>query len=179
MNFDYSAISAWAGIVAAFAAIFAVWAEGRRSRYAQGLDILLNLSSEFNGETFKNSRRLVCNYLLKEINGKKVTKKEKEIFEVGAYEILDHFEFLGTLLHQRTLDKNLVSSNYFYWVYRYWTCLDKLILENRQEDETIWEEAEWLYNSLRKFEKRDRGNKLPAITKDDLISFYEYESSLK
>jgi hypothetical protein len=109
---------------------------------------------------------------------KKLTAKELEAFENAASEILDHFEVVGTLLDRGVLDKYLVSTNYFYWVYRYWTCLNEVVIKYRQDDATTWEDAELLYNLLCKWEKRYKSRVFPTLTQAELTSFYKYESSL-
>ena len=65
MNIDYTAISTWIALLAAFTAIAAVWLEGRRARFSQGLDLLLKLSDAFHNESFKIKRRLVAKGLRK------------------------------------------------------------------------------------------------------------------
>ena len=47
---DYRAVSAWAAVVAALTAIFAVMRESRRSRFQSGVDILFKLNDMFSTE---------------------------------------------------------------------------------------------------------------------------------
>lgn len=179
MIFDYNVLSVWAAIIAALTAVAAIWVEGRRSRFSQGLDILISRGNQFNSAEFKETRRKVGRVLRKKIMKEKTTKRENEIFQSLSSEILDHFQGVGLLMRKGILDKDLTYSDYSYWVLRYWASLQFVIIEDRKAFPILWEDAEWLHDQFIVLEKKYRRIKiLPEFTHEELIAFAEWESSL-
>ena len=75
MSIDYNAVAAYAGLIAAMAAVVAIWLEGRRARFSQGLDILLRMNDTFDSNDFKEKRQTVVNLLLKQGEGSNCQRK--------------------------------------------------------------------------------------------------------
>lgn len=45
---DYTAIGTWVALITALFAVIAIWVEGKRSRFSQGLDILIAKNNQYN-----------------------------------------------------------------------------------------------------------------------------------
>lgn len=176
---DYNIISAWAAIVAALTAVLAIWVEGKRSRFAQGLDLLQKMREEFDSEPFKKKRRTIAKILAKEQSGQVLTKKSELILKTAGTDILDHFQTIGILMRRGMLDEELVYSEYLFWVECYWLSLQRVYLAFEETDITVWEDAKWLYKRLKKFEKKlpPRGT-IIELTHEDMEYFLRYESNL-
>ncbi len=95
MNFDYTAITAWAAVIAAFASVYALWAEGKRARFAQGIDLLFQLDERFDGEEMRQSRRAAAQSIL-----------DRNYSEVD--DVLNFFGTVGILTRRGVLDETLV-----------------------------------------------------------------------
>ena len=179
MNVDYTAISSWAAVIAALTAVYAIWAEGKRARFSQGLDLLQKLSNEFNSDPFKEKRRAIAKILLKDKNQQAITKKDTSTLKTTGTDILDHFQTVGILMRRGILDEELVYSEYFFWLEGYWICLQKVYSAFSEVDITVWEDAQWLYKLLKKFEKKlPPKGKVVEPTEEDLKYFLEYECRL-
>lgn len=69
MNLDFNAITAGATVIAVFVAIYAIWVEQRRSRFSQGVELLLRLSDTFfYSKEFIQNRREAARFLKKEFD---------------------------------------------------------------------------------------------------------------
>lgn len=63
MVLDYEAITAIAALATSLVAIYAVWAENRRARFSQGIDLLMRLNERFDGQDLKAYRRVAAKNL--------------------------------------------------------------------------------------------------------------------
>ena len=102
---DYSALAAWAAVVAAAVAVYAIWAESRRSRFALGIDLFLRLEADFRNDRMLTARRVASKALRSENPS-------------DADDVLDFFEMIGLLVRRGALDKHVVWHNFFYWIHR-------------------------------------------------------------
>jgi hypothetical protein len=118
MEVDLNIISTWAAIIAALSAVIALWVEGKRSRYSQGIDLLFRLFDTFDSEIMKSKRRKVSRLLLKKLNGK-LSKSDYSTLLTTIGDILDHFQWVAILFQKRRLDYDLVYSGYSWWVVYY------------------------------------------------------------
>jgi len=174
MNIDYNIISAWAAIVAAIAAVVALWIEGRRSRFSHGLDIVLKLDEVFHSkEEFRKKRRAVARLLKSDRN----FERGKQVAEIE--DILNHFEMLGLLLRKGVLDKELVWAYFFVWLHHYYSLLKPYIAYVRRWEPTAWEDVDWLHQQLAAIERKHRpkGTDL-GPSEERLREFLDFESNL-
>jgi len=151
--FDYQAVTAWAALLAAFVALIAVWVEGRRNRFSQGLDLLLRLKAEFDSQAFRWKRQALAKSLVKQNRFPPEPSPELEAF---IAHLMDHFQIVGLLLRKGRLDSELIYSEYFFWLHHYFFLFRTTIAAYRREDATIWYDAEWLYQRLLVHERRNR-----------------------
>jgi len=171
---DYTAIAAWAAVVAALAAIVAIWTEGKRARFSQGLELLLRLDEEFDSEEFKKKRRAVAKLLLKEEENFEKGKRLEEVED-----ILNHFQIIGFLLRKGVLDKELVWVHFFFWLNHYYLFLKPHIASVREWEPTAWEDVDWLHRRLAVLERKHRPKGMSIQPTDEMIrEFLTRESAL-
>lgn len=170
MSIDFNAITAYAALMAAGTAIYAVWIEGKRSRFAHGIDTLFKLIDQFEGEKFREKRRMVARTLLE----KKITENEIK-WQNSASEIMDHFEMVAILLQKKVIDLDLTYAEYMYWLDNYYFLLHDLVDYFRHEmnDQTQWEDVYWLRDQFIKHEKKYGGYTPP--NEYELHNFLIYE----
>jgi len=174
-NSIYNAISAWAALLAALAAIYAIWIEGKRSRFAHGLDILARLSDKFRGEDMVSVRRSYASLML---DSTKIEAQDKK--NDLEDEILDHFQEVSLLTRRHILDSDLTWAEYGYWFRHYYPLLKNRIKSFREkEDPSGWEDVDWLHC---RFQKKDFYTKActngEQIPQDKLTDFLNYEARL-
>lgn len=143
MSVDFNALAAWAAVVAALAAVVALWTESRRSRFALGVDLILKLDERFNSEEMRRARRAAAKSLLDKTH-------------TEADEVLDFFEMIGFLARRGALDEKMIWETFFYWIYRYWHCAKEYIERQREGDPTLWANAAHLYKRVVAIEKCER-----------------------
>ena len=140
---DYSALAAWAAVVAAAVAVYAIWAESRRSRFALGIDLFLRLEADFRNDRMLTARRVASKALRSENPS-------------DADDVLDFFEMIGLLVRRGALDKHVVWHNFFYWIHRYYLLAQDYITAVQSEDPTIWADLMELHRCLVLIEKKER-----------------------
>jgi len=174
MSIDYGAVTALAAVVASIAAVVAIWIEGKRARFSQGLDILLRLGDQFNSASFVSKRRALAKLLASQERLSPLDQEERKRL---SDEILDFFEMVGLFLKKKILDPELVHAEFFYWLYHYYALTKDHLAEFRRasNDNTVWEDAEWLYYTLLEVEGSP-----PTITSSmaGINRFLQEESSL-
>jgi hypothetical protein len=163
LNIDYNVVTAVAAVVAAVTAVFAVWVEGRRGRFLHGLETLLKLTDEFNGDRLKRARASAVQLVFPTPEPVVLMRAAQET-SIG--QIIDHFQIVGLLLRRKILDRELVYSEYFFWLQHYFYFFEAFISESRRPDSTVWEDAYWLHENLMVLERKYRGrraNVLPTV----------------
>jgi len=160
-----AALTAWAAVVAAVVSVYAIWSESRRSRFALGIDLLLNLEDKFNNDKMLKIRRSAARELL--------LHKEKSDVD----NVLDFFEMVGMLVRRGALDDFMVWHNFFYWIHGYYLPNSDYIVESRIEDPTIWVDLVELYKRLVSIEKNERqcSDEKLQLTEEELTEFLEGE----
>lgn len=161
---DYNALTAWAAVVAAAVAVYAIWAESRRSRFALGIDLLLRLEADFGNDRMLTARRLA-------------SKALRSDDPSDADDVLDFFEMIGLLVRRGALDKYVVWHNFFYWIHRYYLSAQDYITAIQKEDPTIWADLVELHRSLVLIEKKERRctDSNLQLTEAELTEFLEEE----
>lgn len=176
MGIDYNVISAWAAVIAALAAVVAIWIDGKRTRFSQGLDLVIRYREAFDAEEFKKKRRTIAKLLLKE--------GDQKWFEQGkrleaAEDILNHFQLIGYLRRRGILDKEFVWAEYYYWLTHYHHLLKLYVAAVREWEPSAWEDVDWLYEDLTSLERKNRpkGSDI-GPTDETLREFLFRESNL-
>jgi hypothetical protein len=168
---DYDAITAWAGLAAALVAIYGLWAESRRHRFSMGVELILRLEEQFSTRRmYANRRKVACAF-----QNEKYAEAVNEIDE-----IIDFFEGVGFLVKRGALERKVVWTFFFSYLFRFWHFSKEYIEDERGHDPTLWTEFVDLYNNLLKIEWADRRkrNAPLQLSQDDLEQFLREETSL-
>ncbi|MFA6164479.1 MAG: hypothetical protein WC685_13750 [Methylobacter sp.] len=166
--FDYNALTAWAAVAASAVAVYAIWAESKRSRFALGIDIFLKLDANFGEDKMRTTRRAAAEALL----------RDEDKGDVD--DVLDFFEMVGMLVRRGVLDDYMVWHNFFYWIHGYYLSNSDYIAESRSVDPTIWADLVKLYRRMVSIEKKERqcSDQQLQLTEDKLTEFLEEEMTV-
>jgi hypothetical protein len=174
MNIDYNAIIAGTAVLASLTAIYAIWAESRRSTYSLGVNLLFKMNDEFAQPEFKIKRKAAVKFLL---------KNESDFNTWTCIElddILDFFQIIASLTYKGILDKNLVWEFYSYWFEFYYTCTKEYISFCNITSQGSWEDLEWLHKTLTRITVRDSRKSYSPPTPEEIIDFLSnYEGKIK
>ena len=164
---DYNALAAWAAVAASAIAVYAIWIESRRSRFALGIDLFLKLDERFGDNRMLVARRAAAMALSSEN-------------KADADDVLDFFEMVGLLVRRGALDEYVVWHNFFYWIHRYYLSAKDHIDTIQSEDPTIWADLTQLYSRLASIEKKERQCSVSQLqlTEEELTEFLNEEMSL-
>jgi hypothetical protein len=170
MNIDYNAITAWAAMLAAIAAVLTLYFENKRSRFSVGIDLLLKLDERYDTVGMRRLRRSAAKSLLaKSASG-------------DVDEVLDFFEMIGFLVQGGALDKKMVWHNFFHSVSGYWNSAKEYIQQEQErlKDPTVWRELDFLYKSVTTIEKRERKclDSDLLLSKDSIEKFLQEEAEI-
>ncbi|MHB1832380.1 MAG: DUF4760 domain-containing protein [Acidiferrobacteraceae bacterium] len=167
-------IVAWtpfvAVIVAACVPLYAARAQIKASRDVAGLQLFLQLVQKYDGELHDTRERLgmlLCG------GGSNAPVQDQET-------VLDFFETIGYLMRRKLIDRHLVLSEFSIPVQCYWNALAPYVHEARaryDDDDSVYEETEWLYKFILAQERRRRHNPAYTITKEAREQFFRTETS--
>jgi hypothetical protein len=165
---DYNALTAWAAVTASAVAVYGIWAESKRSRFAMGMDLFLKLEADFDGENMRTKRRAAAKALL----------HGKELGDVD--DLLDFFEMVGMLVRRGALDDLMVWHNFFYWIRGYCLSSAAYIDESRIEDSTVWADLVKLNKRMMTIEKKERqcSERQLELSDDKITEFLEWEMKI-
>jgi hypothetical protein len=167
MESDYllKTVPALGVLVTIIALYYQIW----RSRFSMNLDLVLKMDDKFNSSTFKELRTKVSNAVL---NPEAVNKF------IDAEEVFDFFETLGYFVKHKALDKKIVWHTFYIWVHAYWS-LGKdhiLLMQKEYNDDTLWEDFNWLHNALLKVERSETNKPEPEILSEkEIEEFFKFE----
>ena len=171
MCFDYNLITALATFVMALVAVVAVYVEIRHTRFTVGTDIILRLDEKFHSEKYRKIRRNAATAFLDEKLGDKRWEKGEDI--------LNFFETVAILCRQKALDNNIVWDMFFYWMHRYYQCMEGHIKNICKNDPTMWENLISLHKHLVEIEKHRRHCSDVDVPENIMNDFLVAESKLQ
>lgn len=143
---DWEMVAALGGVVAAAAAVIALWVEGQRSRRGQEIGLLNQLSSTYASERM---------YQFRSRAAKSFLSRTEELDLSAIDELAAFFEGLGFLVKEGVIQER------YAWFYFFndlnWFCktYSSYIEERRQSDRTTWSDLVWLSKTLKKVEARE------------------------
>jgi hypothetical protein len=146
-------ITAIGTLAAALIAGGALYFEGKRSRFSLGVSTILELNKDFDGEEMRSKRRTAAGFLKKKDFAEGT--KGSEALE----DVLDFFETMGLMTHNRALDKEMVWNIFFDYLHHYRWAANEYIEMQRKKDSTIYQELIWLDEQTFAIEKRKSGDK--------------------
>ena len=94
----WDAIKEIASWVAIGVSIIALWTQIRRSRFTQGVDLILKLENRFEGNLIKSARKRAAKAIL---NNRKSPGGDVD-------DVLDFFEMVGLFYRRHALDEDMV-----------------------------------------------------------------------
>jgi len=152
-------------------AIYALWAESRRHRFSAGIELILRLEDQFSTERmYTNRKRAACAFQKKSCG--------EAVNEID--EIIDFFEGVGFLLKRGALDKRVVWTFFFSYLYRFRHLAEEYVVKERRRDPTLWPDFVSLYDQLLVIERAERRRQQAAVelSQEDLAQFLSEETSL-
>jgi hypothetical protein len=168
---DYNALVAWVGLGTALVAVLALWLEGRRWRFALGVELILRLEAEFRTARMYESRREVAGAFLSD----NLTQASNALDE-----IINFYDGVGYFVERHALERKVVWNHFFSYMYRFWHYAQPYIESERRRDPTLWKSAGRLYHQLLRIEKKERGRlRAPlALSAGDLSQFLAAEARI-
>ena len=164
-----ASVSAVAASVSSLVAVTALCIQGSRARALLGIELLFKFNDRFSNEYFLNARRSAAHALLSD---------SSDLGDVD--EVLDFFESIGLMIHQKALDPEMVWSEFSYWIDGWWCAALKHIQEVRSDDATIWEYFRRLRERMMRVEKRwtKASDSELVQSREDVLDFLKGEESL-
>lgn len=142
----------WSALIAALAAIIAlysIYAESKRSRFSQGVELLLRLDEEFS-RLLREKRASASLYLA-----------GKPTFEDGLDEslrdVLNFFEKVGYLHRRGALDAEMVWQTFSTWIIPYCAASNSYREQAIKKDKNYYSELGLLYKKIISIEKKKAG----------------------
>lgn len=187
MVLDYEAITAIAALATSLVAIYAVWAENRRARFSQGIDLLMRLNERFDGQDLKAYRRVAAKYLNEPRRGvpansdSESEQLEKQLEDEGSLaldHVLDFFQYMGVLTRKKVIDVDLAWDQYFYFLNSYYVLARDYVAQCRQAWPDAWEDVDWLHQRLSRVESKRSRRPYLLPDKERLDQFLNDECSL-
>jgi len=140
--------------------------------------MLRDLEREFNETRRQQDRFKLAAFLLNRLAGE---ANRKTRLTPDLAEILDFFEAIGLYVKKGALDLEMTWSAFYNWVAPYWQLVHEDVdhlRKTRSElgSKTLWEEVQWLYKELAKYEiNREGYEKEPSFSDCQLKQFLNEE----
>jgi len=159
------------GAIGAVIALVLSFMQLRASRIIAAADFLIRLEANFNAQNMLIQRKQILQILKQSPNDFRRMDMCRDVF--------DFFEEVGLLLRKKVLPIDLVWSDYCAWTLYYWTAFNSYIKWARDSDDdpTLYCEFEYLYEKMKKYEKR-RVKRAVTITPEKLAGFINEEIDL-
>lgn len=147
------AVAAWAAVASAFVALVSavvaligIRAESRAGRRSLAVDILIRYEERFDASPMRTARRACAEFLM--YHWGHLAEADDESNVVAP--VLDFFEPIGVLTHQKVLDQEMVDTYFGEWILVYWRVCKPYVERSRTKRPTVWEGTEYLYDSVLK-----------------------------
>jgi len=159
------------GTLGALAALFLTWWQIRGTRIIAATDFLLKHGDSFSSDRLLKKRHKIMQVVKQDLGDFQKMDECREVFEF--------FEELGLLLRMKVIGKELVWSNYCYWIQHYWTAFQGYIewIGKKDSDPTLYCEFEYLYKQIHAYDERKR-NQTVEIGPQQVLEFIDDETRL-
>jgi hypothetical protein len=157
-------------------AIVAFLRQTRDTHLSLGVQLLRELERDFDGKEMRKNRSALAKLYLKQKPGKPLPGPS-----FGDHsELFDFFTTVGLLLKRGVLDVEFVWTSFCYWFVRHWEVSEADIRAWRKQegDETYWEECDYLYQELVRYDAKRRGIPERRQTPEELKRFIIEQSDL-
>jgi hypothetical protein len=127
--------------ILALVALFAAYGQSRSASRATGAQVYFKLEEKFyHTDLMRSLRRRAAEELL---------NKGNEGFDAFD-ELANFFDFVGTMVHQGVLNKEMAASSFFRRATAFWISAEKkgAIGTARTDNHFRWDEYEWLVKTL-------------------------------
>jgi hypothetical protein len=166
-------IVAFLGLIVAFVAFLQ---QTRDTHLSLGVQLLRELEREFDSKEMRKNRSGLAKLYLKQKLGKPMPGSS-----FGDHsELFDFFTTIGLLLKRGVLDVEFVWTSFYYWFVRHWEISEPDIQAWRKQeaDPTYWEECDYLYQQLVRYDAKRRGIPVQRQGPEELMRFIKEQSDL-
>jgi hypothetical protein len=134
-----TALSTWA---LATGTLLFLYLQTRQAAVLNSANAVMELRDKFDSTRMRAVRRHISERLLKQAHG-----------DIASIEVITFFELIGTLVHRKILDHDLVWEAFGTWVTAYWWSLRNPVdwvgqLRHDLADPLIFHEFEWLNDRI-------------------------------
>lgn len=174
---DFGMIAAISAVIGVMIAILELIKQSKDAHTSLGIQLLRDLDEQWGSEEMRQYRIALSKLCLKREKGA----------EIPFLDILSHsdvpnfFDSIGLYLQRNILDLEFTWSGYSYYIIRYWEVLEKDINEYRklENDNAPWEEFEYLYKQVMKFDSRRLKIRQGKLARSEIQQFLTGESLLR
>ena len=149
--------------------IIMIWKQIRNNRMVSGVSLIMQMARRYATE-YRDVRSRVA---------KNFRRKRKRVLNQEDYFLLNFFETLGYLVRRGMVDKEMIWIEFSIKIQGWWSVYAKNIknLRIEDEDETLYEEFEYLYNEMLdlEIERRLISKKQATFSKDKIEQFLKSE----
>lgn len=173
---DFGMIATISAAIGVIIAILAVIRQSQDTHVTLGVQLLHDLNKQFDSEKMRQYRREIAKLCIKREKGAEIVSTE---ICTHAAEVMNFFCTVGMFLKRKILDLEFTYALFATWVIVYWEIVEKDVYEVRKltNDDSNWEEFEFLYKQMKKYERKLK--KPPGKVPEDLIQlFLKAESQL-
>ena len=163
----WESLGAVAAMVAAVAAIVAIWLQNKSFKANLTADLAMKLDDRFWLPEYK------------EIRSRAARALKDHVAEEDAEDVFDFFEVVGLFTHRKALDPEIVHSLFFHWINVYWTAGRDHIARKQRGAKSAWKEFGYLYLKVLEIEtKEDPSSQDLSLSADDLERYLNDEIAL-
>lgn len=166
-------IVAFLGLIVAFVAFLR---QTRDTHLSLGVQLLRELERDFDAKEMRKNRSALAKLYLKQKPGKPLSGST-----FGDHsEVFDFFTTVGLLLKRGVLDVEFVWTSFYYWFVRYWELSEADVQAWRKQegDPTYWEECDYLYEQLVRYDAKRRQIPVRRQPPEELMRFIKEQSDL-
>ena len=174
------------GSIGTVLTLFFIYKQLANTRTAAAYDFLRREDDRFNSSEMRAYRSSLATILRKNLKELDKSDEAETVFEEldrgdEADNVLGYLEDLGIILKKGLAPKYLVWTMNCYYVLLYWEVLSSYIswVRKNREDKTYFENVEYLYKQMARFERRRTCKKRIEIDEDERKSFLEDELQVK
>jgi hypothetical protein len=166
---DFGMIAAISAVIGVMIAILAVIRQSQDTHVTLGVQLLHDLNKQFDSERMRQYRRAIAKLCIKREKGAEIVSTE---ICTQAADVMNFFCEVGMFLKRKIVDLEFTYALFSSFVILYWEILEKDVYEVRKltNDNSNWEEFEYLYKQMKKYERKFKkpSGKVP----EDLIQLF-------
>jgi hypothetical protein len=163
-------------LISVIVALIAFLRQTRDTHLTLGVQLLRELEGDFDCDEMRAYRSALAKLYLKQKPGKPLSGSA-----FGDHsQIFDFFTTVGLLLKRGVLDTEFVWTSFSYWFIRYWEVseADVRAWRKQEADPTYWEDCDYLYRELVRYDANRRGIPARRETPEELARFIKEQSDL-